>query len=96
MPSEVNRMVDENQVEQYVKSIKIDALSIEATQNQALKEKAVEDSEAYHKLALQWAFNRFCSRRSQREGASSSVGDRAKLYDTLTKVAETLGVKMPI
>lgn len=87
-------MVDENQVEQYIKAIKVDALHIEAMKNQQLKEKAVEDSEAYHKLALQWAFNGFCCRRVT--GFSGSIGDKAKLYDTLTKVAETLGVKMPI
>lgn len=88
-------MVDENQVEQYVKAIKIGALHVESMRNQELKEKAVEDSEAYHKLALQWAFNAFCCRRVQGLGAMS-IGDKAKLYETLAKVAETLGVKMPI
>jgi hypothetical protein len=87
-------MVDENQVEQYIKAIKVDALHVETMRNQQLKEKAVEDSEAYHKLALQWAFNGFCCRKVK--GFVGSIGDKAKLYDTLAEVAQRLGVKMPI
>ncbi len=89
-------MVDENQVEQYVKAIKFDAISIEQTDREDLKQKAVEESEAFHKLALQWAFNRFCSRKAARDRSAGSIGDKAKLYDTLSQVAETLGVKMPL
>lgn len=88
-------MVDENQVEQYTKAVKVDALHIEATRLEELKKNTVENSPAFHKLALQWAFNAFCSRKASNLGAVS-IGDKHKLYDTLAKVAETLGVQMPI